>query len=1222
VTNFKTSKASISILMYFFNKLFDLILNWGNKKPSFRLVICLFFLVTSTFSYGQNSGLKSNSNRSHFIIAYDIRASRNNNIQIKNLLVSLFSNQGVPSNIVVSNNEALNRETADGISFFNPATDDISFYFFGISRSNEFAPLKDVFDSRTQDSIRIYTTFIHYFIKKNELTWSSYNGFSGSTDEKVNKIFTSFLNSTPICNSDFSDPEFVFPFILTKTPITSFSGEYILVMMSCGPVNPAASDLFTIPNNGMSALRYIQNYKSYLSSGLKGNLLFNGIIPLDNNVPQNIQPITEIKIYKIIPQDQEGNGTIKLNFEIKTDIRLSQNLFATSKFKVPPVEIETNLNEKHTLQAIRLSIFSNNGDKRKQIIDTIIVQKNNDNWESDLIKEPNVIFKKDGQLNIPEVVLSLKTLSNDRNFSSLTFQYSFFSKYLIKESNALNYIFNAQKTIKKQNVQYSSKIIRIIMLYIIPTVILLIIVIFMILYGKPVGIVMKVEGYLDSFEVINYNDQGRLNTPYKNWNTREDHLMVYGKVFYKRPNYIFNWSPKVLFKIQIVKLIPGFEVFIKESVSILNEYSPGHIMPVSVGKNNQFSFVIGVRQNDITLQLKEPQLMKVAIEGVAVKSVLVFECERRTELEYKFHLGPDLGVVWVGFDPGTTGSCVAVGSSTENIILSKDRTKQEIIPSIIVFDISEKYKPNGSDLPKNIYKYGFAAKTVFNDQTKRYQGFRSIKKLLGYKDIKEITFSNNCQLKFEGKDLASLLVKGLFDDAVNYLEKGGFNAKEYLQDDNRFNPKRAVVAIPNNFTINKIQDMVDCIRKLDQFTDIRFVYEAEAVLFYYLSNYKRLSTNENTFQQENILVFDMGGATLNATAVNANTIQENNGIKYEVDLLGKIGYGIGGDTLDYCLAKIILGFVNEFPEFNQYNTNSGIISLAKKAEAIKLEISRRYYKTTEPYLISTGELEDTVKEALGLSIKIEEESSELYSYFKRGAKNQCKLFKHPELVKTIYDNVVDSVNEVVRLSNKIKIDTVIFSGRSTYFPMIKETVEEQLKSLGMTQRHVILQLEESKTAVAKGTCWYGINKNAIKRNNLKTNASFGFKKTEGSIPEYHELVKMGSVFDVEKEGADFYSGEKKIRDAFDFDGNKVNFYQIMGKDANKIIEENEKHKFSKIASIILPQITSEVAMKVNENDDVECAVRLVSNEVIIAKGSVSDQEIDEENEDHYTWVVK
>jgi hypothetical protein len=234
------------------------------------------------------------------------------------------------------------------------------------------------------------------------------------------------------------------------------------------------------------------------------------------------------------------------------------------------------------------------------------------------------------------------------------------------------------------------------------------------------------------------------------------------------------------------------------------------------------------------------------------------------------------------------------------------------------------------------------------------------------------------------------------------------------------------------------------------------------------------------------------------------------------------------------------------------------------------------------------------------------------------------LFSHPLFKKVIFNNVKDAVNEVIDLSGISNIDKVIFSGRSTAFPKIKETVIKQLGIKGMKPKIIALDLAESKTAVAKGACWYGVNKNAVRLNNLKTNAAFGFKKTMSANRtdvKFFELVEMGCSFDTTTDGIDSFQGVENIRDDFAFDGGKVNFYQVMGKDADKILSEGQKHKFSKIASINLDQVTSKVAMKVNENDEVDCAVILQTNQTILEKGVVSDQEIDEANEEHYTWIV-
>ncbi|PGH37639.1 MAG: hypothetical protein CRN43_19985, partial [Candidatus Nephrothrix sp. EaCA] len=365
----------------------------------------------------------------------------------------------------------------------------------------------------------------------------------------------------------------------------------------------------------------------------------------------------------------------------------------------------------------------------------------------------------------------------------------------------------------------------------------------------------------------------------------------------------------------------------------------------------------------------------------------------------------------------------------------------------------------------------------------------SIKKLLGFKDVKEIEFDNRNTLQLKGKDLAALLVKGLFKDVNSYFNRPGFNADEYKRN-GKFNPLRAAVAIPNNFTTSKIQDMVDCIAKLNQFKEIRYVYEAEAVLFYYLSNYSRFNDGKASSDSETILVFDMGGATINATVVTANKILKNERTKYEIDFLGKIGYGIGGDTIDYCIAQFILSYADEFPQLKEVQDKK--FELANLAFEIKKEIIANYYSDNPylTYLITASKLEDFIKESLGVSIKIEEES-EMYEYFFKDS-GRCKLFEHPLFIDTIYNNVKDAVNEVTGLSGGARIDRIIFSGRSTSFPLVKETVEKQLNAQKENIKIIALELEESKMAVAQGACWYGVN------NNSKTNAAFGFKKTQSA----------------------------------------------------------------------------------------------------------------------------
>jgi hypothetical protein len=1199
-------------------------------KPRILQFLFIIILVLITLSgIAQENSTHLTSLRRHFIIAYDIRSAADSNTQLNNLLFSLFTNSGLQGKTGIVCTDQFNSEIQDGKSFFNPVTDGISFFHYGVSR-DDFAPIVHAIESSSNDSVQIDTTFINQFIKNTGYTWPMNNG-SGSRDyESVQRLFKTFFNNklgVDRFKNGYNNPELVLPFIITKMPKNSYASEYILIIVGLGTPPTWQNQLFTLPGNGALATQYIQNYQRLLTSRLKTVMLFS-----DSNISslsgsKSVANATTLKAYKLLPSNSlvSDNGN---EYSIESDINFSQGFLATTNFKISRTTLKNNLDANFSLTAVDLSILSNNGNENHSVFDTVFVKEISNKCESGLLMDSLISALDSRQIAyVPELVLSLPALYNERNFTNLLFQYSFYSQYEVANQIKLNYFCFAKQPVQKHSIQYASKFVRIFMFYILPVTFLLLIIFFLVFWGKPKSISLKTEGYLDSYENINYKKHGRFLIPYKFWNEKEDFIVVHGEIKYKNANYFFNWTPKIYLAIIDSLVIEGFEVFLKQDNETIHEFSSCNKMSLTMNKNNHLSFILGIRQNDVTQNIIEQQKIKVKIEGEIRSSFLFFETSNRTILEYKFLIGPDLGKVWVGFDPGTSGSCVAVGSSTDNIILIEDIRIREtnnplrtIIPSVVGFDMEQDVKING-EIKDSQFIYGNLAYTRRLEERK-YDLHYSLKKLLGFKDLKSVVFKNGSTLELQGKDLAKLLVRGLFRDMNIFFNRPEITDVDYKRD-GKFSPLRAVVAIPNNCTISKIQDMIDCINNLDQFKEIRYVYEAEAVLFYYLSNSHQLNKGEQTPDKETILVFDMGGSTINATVVRTNKTLVNGRPKYIIDFLGKIGYGIGGDTIDYCISRFILGFQDEFPQFVGINIFQKKIQLAELAFQLKKEIISNYYSNKD-YLITAYNLELLINKALGVTISINTETSEMYKYFQRES-GKFKFFEHPLFVKTIYNNITDAVNEVVELSNKSNINKVIFSGRSTAFPIIKETVERQLKLNEDDARIIALNLEESKIAVAKGACWYGINKNAVQLNNLKTNSAFGFKKTLSANKtdvRFIELVEMGCIFDTTNDGIDSFEGSKNISDDFAFDGSKVNFYQIMGKHADKILAEGQKHKFSKVATIHLDQITSKIAMKVNENDGIECAVKLEGNRIIIEKGVVSDQEIGEANEEHYTWIVK
>lgn len=1191
----------------------------------------LFFLVTQANSFSQESVF-----RRHFIIAYDVSSpfvmAEKNCPAYYHALLALFSNKEV-----INYNEAyqdnLNVEKSNGLPFFDKVRDEITFFHFNVA-SSEFGHLRKI--ANKFGKTIIVSEFNKIFLKDKELNWKTFSGKHNASQIDYLDTILSIQPTPANFSGGVSMSNFVYPLVLDKIDTNKYAQEYILIILSdflTGSMLGNKRDLdrvrdlygepYSIPLKSDSPVGFLKKKIDFLSSQYyKIDFFQYSFIPNTSNNPIGIISYKiKPKIGVLTPED--------VSLFVDGDLGLEQRGYESQMFKTSETKIKFTHNKNLVPTELRMTAELPPGRTGRIIFDDIIASRNDSgNWVSKYTSDKDLMAFDSMNLTyyLPKLSIFVDSVIKKKNFDNLTFKYEFKTKYIIADARSLNFIFSTERELPIENIDYSTKAAIIVMYYLLPIIAIVIVLIFLANYGRPRKLSFRIDGYLDSYEKIDYKTNGKLLTPFKAWDSElqkgVDFLLVNGAIEYKLQAFPLNWNSPVYLKLSVQKIPAGFEMFVKHDLKDLKEFSTE--MPTEIKKewNNKLSFAVGIRQTDITKTISDPELVKFCVEAVIKDSVLFIKSELAEKVEYKFHLGADLSDVWVGFDPGTCGSCVAVGSSPDNLVLGEDKAKNRIIPSVLVFDKEEDFHQNCIEIPEQIYEYGTKAQALFKNRT-RYKGFQSIKKLLGFRDMKEIRFINNNILTLQGRHLAGLLVKGLFNDVDTHFNRPDFNADEYKRN-GKFNPLRAVVAIPNNSTASKIQDMVDCIASLQQFKEIRYVYEAEAVLFYYLSNYRKLCYGEASPDSETILVFDMGGSTINATILTKHKALIDGRPKYEIDLLGKIGYGIGGDTIDYCIIRFILSFTNEYPDFKGIDIFDKKAELADLAFQIKKEIIVNYNNTGNNYLITAYNLESFINSALGLTITIEEKTSEMYQYFlKRSGK--YRLFSHPLFLNIIYNNVKDAVHEAVELSGKIIIDSVILSGRSTSFPMIKETVEKQLNTKQNGTKTIALELEESKVAVAKGACWFGINKNSVRLNNSKTSAAFGFKKTQSADQvdvRFHELVKMGCNFEVNNDETRSVRGIEIIEDDFAFDGQKVNFYQVMGKDAKRILSEEQKHKFNKIASIQIDLPTSHAAIMVKENDEVDCIVILNTGRRLESKGVAADQEIDEANEEHYTWIVK
>jgi len=708
--------------------------------------------------------------------------------------------------------------------------------------------------------------------------------------------------------------------------------------------------------------------------------------------------------------------------------------------------------------------------------------------------------------------------------------------------------------------------------------------------GKPQSIDLYVNPFLDSFEKTDYDNGGKIKQDYLPWKDKDYSIKVNYHTFYKWQKNPFNWKHKIRVKLENIKLPDGFQISTKK----IGTWDWGETPPdFELELINCNGFLVKIEQIDNFIDLSQFQLIKFSI------NTIVDGTNIRETLYYDFLIGEDLGDSWVSFDTGTTATTIAFKDNNEEITIVKNKERNLLTPSVLVFD---KHNANNSF-------YGEEAEKRIKS-TENYTGFRSIKKLLGYKDI-------NKEIGKTGKEIAAKLVSDIFNDIKQ-------NNLEIL------NTKRAVVAIPNNYTATKIKDMLFCIENLKQFKEIRPIYEAEAIVFYYMSNKSSLEEKfdcRNKSNNETILVFDMGGATINVTVVQISSKDKDT---YEVNVLSKIGYGIGGDSIDYCILKSIFSFSTEIPDLQQINIFDKTVKEKLSEEEYKkvredlidlsFDIKKKIVENQrKPELISANDLDIFLKKALNKSISIDVES-DFYRIFK--LKSRFSILRNEYFTHLIYSSVTDAIKEVLDIAGKPKIEKIILAGRSSSFPDIENNI---IGSFSYSPDFIDLnKIGTAKTAVAEGACWYAMNNNSIKLNNLKTSSNFGFIKTKSPDKraiQFESMIMAGTDF-TEKEKGQIKFTEKTLiyNDRFSFDSNKVNFYQVMSSDAEKIIAESQKHKYSKIATIKLSQESEKMGMRVNENDDVNCSVKLVSGVIEKEKGVVADQEIADANDEHYIWI--
>lgn len=785
------------------------------------------------------------------------------------------------------------------------------------------------------------------------------------------------------------------------------------------------------------------------------------------------------------------------------------------------------------------------------------------------------------------------------SLGDITVKYIFFTMSHDSEGNSvLPVSLTSQQIIAKESITYIDQEFRRTMTIVLITLSIIIIIAIMYWLGRKKEVVVNISRFAQKYVSVT-KDRGAVELPC--WFYVKDNnlnrIKVSGSVECCRKMTIGGMT-KLYVRLQETKP-NGFSYYVngKECNNFL-------YIPL---KGNKFSFELDININPDIVDVRQLHTCSVMIDFKVETSVggLFKHTDAGISPEvYDFYFIEDLGRAWVGFDPGTSGSCVAVGNpsgalndpSISLVEVSRGRTMTKIIPSRIIFNKSFAGKSIDMLLPGVDYEYGIAADRNWR-ASRNMPRFQSIKKLLGYKKAEEDkigVMAGGTTLKFSGVDLAHMLMRGLDRDLMEYLNNMSGTDRQRVTDNGEC-PQRAVVAIPNNYTLPKIEDMIASVERLGKFKEIRFIYEAEGVLF----NYLRKTFGQKQSGTETVMVYDMGGATINLTVFRITYTSKNGSTYYNISTLGRIGYAVGGDNIDVALMEYIFTMVSDNENKRHDYEKKHKTEILEAILDLKKNIINANRCGADPVKLGNsaagllGALYDkeyfchNVNNMLGSFGDIDDSAMEEVDFTK---KTLQKLLDSKELIDFVYSRVKDAVAEILKYPEvkPVMIDKLLFAGRSTMFPGIRSMVETFVKSHSRRVKIPnIFDDEEVKTSVAYGACWYGIYNGLVTLDNSRLTSAYGFKQTTGTDSILKVLLNQNSVFGDDN----MVHGSIDIESLFDGDGQTVSFYQIMGSGTgDDLLSEKNRYKVNYLTGIPVTQLTQSIGIDVGRNNFATCSV--------------------------------
>ena len=782
----------------------------------------------------------SAQNRRTFIVLQDNSGSYYNSANsdinhIQNKLADLFSNKNI-----LNKYSLISQELEQGELFFDPKLDKIHFYWFVADQADNVG-----YYFGTDDT---YKKFEEYFLTPAK---------KYSQEENVESYFRSVFSDRPVLKSayngygisTYSFTSFAYPLCLDVLP-TEYSKEYIVVLISDFK---AGSTFGNKQDEKIFRDAFRNKAQNVLDRVAHLNSQFVKIDLGEYYKDAGYNSIIGFYAFKIRPNAGFPNPE-NIEVRIDSDIHLVQKNYEGDSYELAPSKVIFKHSESLTIDKAYVEFTLPAGDIIRRDV-------------TSMMNEKQGIFSFD---KIDGIILP--GITSPFTEKTIGLRYIFDTSFSVDDLNnqSIKYTFETNRTIDNSNFTFQTKLSTMEISAIVAIIILLLLAMGVLWRkGKPTGILTKFSHFNDSYESYDYSAEGlgKTHTDYKFWSADDQarggfEIKIQGRLNYKQHNKFYNWKENSGYMVRIypskLDCPPGFEAYISGAGKISNNAN----MPIELTdafKDSKFEFSVIFRDRGAIIT--EPLPFAFEIELVSVNNGLR-SFNVSTRVSYQFHIGPDLGNVWLGLDPGTTGSCIATATSSDDLTIEQNNKEDLISPSVILIP-TDKLKSSSKDEIRKVALFGHKAQALKNESD-TMRKFVSIKKLLGYNTTFSLgTTKKGVELSVDSAFLSTLMVEKLMEQHQAYIKTNKDDYPQFFEND-IYAPKRAVIAIPNNFTASKIEHLRECVLdvKDSSIKELRFIYEAEAILVNYINSGAAKEKEQESARGENIFIFDMGGATI------------------------------------------------------------------------------------------------------------------------------------------------------------------------------------------------------------------------------------------------------------------------------------------------------------------------------------------------------------------------